>query len=190
METNNTLTLSPAGNYPWYAVRTFNRQERKVSRYLTEKGYTHFIPMTLSLDQREEKNAKRILIPAIHNLVFVQRKETQKQLITDLSEFSIPTSIFRNPGTKKLCEIPTIDMVEFRMLCDPQYQTSVFMTQSEAEAMIGKEVSVVAGPFKGSTGKLVRKNKQYYFLKAVIGMGVMVRVSRWYCEPIDSANIS
>ena len=81
-------------------------------------------------------------------------------------------------------------MVEFRMLCDPQYQTSVFMTQSEAEAMIGKEVRVVAGPFKGSTGKLVRKNKQYYFLKAVIGMGVMVRVSRWYCEPIDSANIS
>jgi ribosomal protein L24 len=54
------------------------------------------------------------------------------------------------------------------------------MTQSEAEAMIGKEVRVVAGPFKGSTGKLVRKNKQYYFLKAVIGMGVMVRVSRWY----------
>jgi hypothetical protein len=130
------------------------------------------------------------LIPAIHNLVFVQRKETQKQLITDLSEFSIPTSIFRNPGTKKLCEILAIDMVEFRMLCDPQYQTSVFMTQSKAEAMIGKEVRVVAGPIKGLTGKLVRKNKQYYFLKAVIGMGVMVRVSRWYCEPIDSANIS
>ena len=76
METNNTLTLSPASNHPWYAVRTFNYQERKVSRYFTEKGYTHFIPMTLSLDQREEKNAKRILIPAIQNLVFVQRKET------------------------------------------------------------------------------------------------------------------
>ena len=186
METNNTLTLSPASNHPWYAVRTFNYQERKVSRYFTEKEYTHFIPMTLLLDQGEEKNAKRILIPAIHNLVFVQRKETQKQLITDLSEFSIPTSIFRNPGTKKLCEIPTIDMVEFRMLCDPQYQTSVFMTQSEAEAMIGKEVRVVAGPFKGLTGKLVRKNKQYYFLKAVIGMGIMARVSRWYCEPINN----
>ena len=119
--------------------------------------------MTLSLDQREEKNAKRILIPAIHNLVFVQRKETQKQLITDLSEFSIPTSIFRNPGTKKLCEIPAIDMVEFRMLCDPQYQTSVFMTQSEAEAMIGKEVRVVAGPFKGLTGKLVQKKSNITF---------------------------
>ena len=76
-------------------------------------------------------------------------------------------------------------MVELRMLCDPQYKTSVFMSQGEAEAMVGKEVRVVAGPFKGSTGRLVRKNKQYYVLKSVIGMGVMVRVSRWYCEPIE-----
>ena len=184
METIDTLAINPTSNHPWYAVRTFNCQERKVSRYLTERGYAHFIPMTLTLGKEEEKPSKRILIPAIHNLLFVQRKDTQKQLITDLSECQVPTSIFRNPGTKKLCEIPAIDMVEFRMLCDPQYQTSVFMTQSEAEAMVGKKVRVVAGPFKGSIGKLVRKNKQYYFLKAVIGMGVMVRVSRWYCEPI------
>ena len=29
-------------------------------------------------------------------------------------------------------------------------------------------------PFKGAVGRLVRKHKRYYFLKAVIGMGVMV----------------
>ena len=33
-------------------------------------------------------------------------------------------------------------------------------------------------------GKLVRKSKQYYFLKVIIGVGVMVRIPRWYCEPV------
>ena len=70
------------------------------------------------------------------------------------------------------------------MLCDPQYKTTVFMTQGEAEVMVGKDVRVTNGPFKGTIGRLVRKHKQYYFLKAFIGMGVMVRISRWYCEPI------
>jgi len=175
---------NPMSDQPWYAIRTFNCQEQKVSRFLTEKGYVHFIPMTLSTILDKDKNPKTVQTPAVHNLLFVQRKNSQKELIKDLSESIIPVSIFRNPGEKALCEIPTIDMVELRMLCDPQYKTSIFMSQGEAEAMVGKEVRVVAGPFKGSTGRLVRKNKQYYFLKAVIGMGVMVRVSRWYCEPI------
>ena len=101
-----------------------------------------------------------------------------------LSECDIPVSVFRKPGVRDFCEIPAQEMVELRMLCDPEYETSVFLTEGEADAMVGKEVRVVNGPFKGSVGRLVRKNKQYYFLKTVIGMGVMVRVSRWYCEPL------
>ena len=176
MTSAQNLTETPTCNLPWYAVRTFNCQERKVSRFLAEKDYVHFIPMML---------AKETLVPAIHNLLFVQRKESREAFIKDISECSIPVSIFRYPGEREFCEISALNMVELRMLCDPQYKTSIFMSQGEAEAMVGKEVRVVAGPFKGSTGRLVRKNKQYYFLKSVIGMGVMVRVSRWYCEPIE-----
>lgn len=180
---------TPSEQQPWYAIRTFNCQERKVSRYLTQIGYTHFIPMTLSVEKpgdekKGDEKPKRILVPAIHNLLFVQKKGSEQDMTRVLGECPIPVSIFRNPGVRKLCEISNRDMVELRMLCDPEYKNSVFMTQSEAEIMVGKEVRVVAGPFKGSVGKLIRKNKQFYFLKAVIGMGVMVRVSRWYCEPI------
>ena len=60
------------------------------------------------------------------------------------------------------------------------------MTQDEAENLIGKEVRVIQGPMKGSIGRLVRKNKHFFFLKIVTGMGVMARISRWYCEPIQS----
>ena len=176
--------LTNPGDEPWYAIRTFNCQEKKVSRYLTERGLVHFIPMTYSVAKSQDGKPKPILVPAIHNLLFVQKQGTQKNTVQTLQECATPVSIFRQPGSKKLCEISAREMVELRLLCDPQYQTSLYMTQSEAEVMIGKEVRVVKGPFKGSVGKLVRKDKQYYFLKAIIGMGVMVRISRWYCEPL------
>lgn len=184
MATTDTPTETSMPHQPWYAIRTFNCQERKVSRFLSEKEYVHFIPMMVQETKTDGNNPQRIVVPAIHNLLFVQRKDGQKEFIKDMGECNIPISIFRNPGEQGPCEIPASDMVEIRMLCDPKYKTSIFMSQGEAEAMVGKEVRVVAGPFKGSTGRLVRKNKQYYFLKAIIGMGVMVRVSRWYCEPI------
>ncbi len=171
---------------PWYAIRTFNCQEQKVSRFLSEKEYVNFIPMTYAEERNESGTPKRVIVPAIHNLLFVQKKSSRKELVKDMRECSVPLSIFQHPGEHEFCEITANDMEEFRMLCDPQYKSTVYMTQTEAEAMIGKEVRVVKGPFKGSVGKLVRKNKQYYFLKAIIGMGVMVRVSRWYCEPLEN----
>lgn len=190
MSENNSSTGLPENN-PWYAVRTFNCQEQKVSRFFTEKELVHFIPMTYSRvisteeGQEPSEKPKPVLVPAIHNLLFVQKKGTQLEMLHSLRECAVPISIFRQPGVQQLCEIPARDMLELRMLCDPQFTNSIYMTQAEAEAMVGKEVRVVAGPFKGSTGKLVRKNKQFYFLKSVIGMGVMIRVSRWYCEPIQ-----
>ena len=169
----------------WYAIRTFNCQEKRVSQFLTEKDCIHFIPMAISQKEAKEgETPKRILVPAIHNLLFVQKKEDSQQTLQILKECPVPISIFRNPGEDQFCEIPAREMIEIQMLCDPQYSTSVYMTQTEAENMIGKEVRVVSGAFKGSIGRLVRKNKQYYFLKIVTGRGVMVRISRWYCEPL------
>ena len=173
-------------NKPWYAIRTFNCQEQKVSNFLTDKKCINFIPMMVTLKKTNDTEPpKRVLVPAIHNILFVQKTDTQQHLLQILNECTIPVRVFRNPGEDRLCEIPAQDIAELRMLCDPQFNPSTFITQEEAESMIGKEVRIKCGPFKGSTGKLIRKKKQYYFLKVVTGMGVMVRISRWYCEPIN-----
>ncbi len=169
---------------PWYAVRTFNCQEQKVSQFLAERDIVHFIPMALRTKVKDNETEKRILVPAIHNLLFVQKQGSQQQMLQLFKECALPLSPFRHPGSDTICEIPSREMIELRMLCDPQFKTSVFFTQTEAEGLIGKDVRVINGPFKGSIGKLIRKKGNYYFLKIVIGMGVMVRISRWYCEPL------
>ena len=168
----------------WYAVRTFNCQEQKVSNFLTDKGYLHFIPMVYTPTTNSEKEEKKVLVPAVHNLLFIRKSGSLKQMMNLLKECQIPTIFFRYPGTQQYCEIPERDMVEFRLLCDPQFTSSSYISQAEAESLVGKEVRVISGPFKGSRGKLIRKSKEYYFLKVVIGMGVLVRIPRWYCKPI------
>ena len=172
------------GKKVWYALRTFNCQEQKVSSFLTDKGYMNFIPMVHVLKADNEKEEKKVLVPAVHNLLFIRKSGSLKQMMNVLKECQIPVIFFRYPGVEQYCEISERDMAEFRFLCDPQFTTTTFLTQAEAEAMVGKEVRVVSGPFKGSCGKLIRKSKEYFFLKSVIGMGVMIRIPRWYCKPI------
>ena len=180
-------------NKVWYALRTFNRQEKKVSLFLTEQELQHFIPMVYSTRMAPSKKdqpdssepEKPLLVPAVHNLVFVRKSLSQKEMLKTLADCHTPVYVFRSPGSQRPSEISARDMEELRMLCDPQYEASVFVTQAEAEAMVGKDVRVIAGPFKGTVGRLIRKHKQYYFLKTVVGMGVLVRISRWYCEPLN-----
>ncbi|MEG2599834.1 MAG: UpxY family transcription antiterminator [Muribaculaceae bacterium] len=168
----------------WYAIRTFNCQEFKISKFLESKKYDYFIPMTFSDKFTDEEMPKRMLTPAVRNLIFLKKTAKQSEIATTLSECETPISVLKKLGSNTFCEIPAKDMLELRTLCDPKFTASIFMTQAEADVMIGKEVKVVAGPFNGCIGRLVRKDKKYYLLKSVIGMGVMVHVSRWYCEPI------
>lgn len=172
-------------NHPWYAIRTFNCQEQKVCRFLAEKGFLHFIPMKVTQTPvKEGESPKQVLTPAVHNLLFVQQPENSSLLIQALKDCPFPVSVFRHPGVDQYCVIPDSEMVELRMLCDPQFHTPIYLASEEADVMVGKEVRIMKGPFKGSIGKLVRKQKQYYFLKVVTGMGVMVHISRWYCKPL------
>ena len=60
-----------------------------------------------------------------------------------------------------------------------------FLSSEEARMKAGDEVLVKFGPLKGMSGRLVRSSKKYYLLKEVPGIGVMLKVSRWCCVPME-----
>ena len=172
----------------WFAIRTFHNQEQRLSRFLTESNCVHFVPMKLTQASVPGNEApKTQLVPAVHNLLFVQKMGDQQQTLELLKQSSIPFTVFRLPGSDQIAEIPECEMVEIRTFCDPQFNTNIYLSPDEADAVVGKEVRVINGPFKGSIGRLVRKKKQYYLLKVITGMGVMVRIPRWYCEPLKKS---
>ena len=170
----------------WYILRSFNCQELKVSQFLTEKGKRHFIPMMYAEKPDREGRPRRVLLPVVHNLIFLEKDSSQRSLLQTLSECPVPWYILRKEHSSDLYEIPDKDMEEFRALCDPNFDDSHFMSQDDADAKIGKMVRVVHGPFAGMTGKLHRVRNKFYFIKTLAGFGVMIRISRWYCKVIDS----
>lgn len=71
-----------------------------------------------------------------------------------------------------------------RMLCDPRFNALIFELPESGDITVGHAVRILSGPFKGFTGRLIRKSKKYYFVKTIAGIGVMVRISRWNCETL------
>jgi hypothetical protein len=75
-------------------------------------------------------------------------------------------------------------MAEFRLLCDPDFEGLIEFSLND-DIKVGKEVEIVHGPFSGVRGRLYRKQKQYWFVKTLAGLSVELRITRWYCKPID-----
>ncbi len=172
----------------WVVIRTFNRKEMEVGSFLKEKGLTYFIPMTYQEKLvGDEMKPRRILVPVIHNYVFLQKRCTDNTLREMLNECRVPLQLLRNKMDNKVSEISDKEMTDFRLLCDPDYaKTPVeFMDADEADAKPGKEVEVLHGQFAGVHGKLYKNGRQYWLIKTVGSLSVMLRISRWYCKVVD-----
>lgn len=169
----------------WVVIRTFNRKEMEVSSFLTNNHFRHFIPMIYceKLKKGEEK-PHRVLVPVVRNYIFVEKSLEEKELRSKLSECLFPLTLMKDKSSGKLSEISNREMVEFRLLCDPDYSKTPkeFVEADDSEALPGKDVMVVHGQFKGIRGKLCKKNQKYWFVKTVGGISVMLRISRWYCK--------
>ena len=121
----------------WYALRTFNCQELALAKFLEERGYSYFIPMTYTTKGRGGVAVPRHLVPAVHNLVFLPKPDDVETFNATLADCKIPVHVFRKLDSKDYYEIPDIEMREFRLLCDPEYEGSQFITLQEAEAKVG-----------------------------------------------------
>ncbi|MBQ9230753.1 MAG: UpxY family transcription antiterminator [Prevotella sp.] len=171
----------------WLVIRTFNRREMEVGAFLKEKGLTYFIPMTYKEKVvSNELKPRRVLVPVVHNYVFLQKPDEGSDIRNILTECRVPLQLMKNKGDDKVSEISNKEMTDFRLLCDPDYVKTPleFLDAEEAETKPGREVEVIHGQFAGIHGKLYKSGKKYWFIKTVGGVSVMLRISRWYCKPV------
>lgn len=62
---------------PWYAVRTFNCQELKISDFLKERKKVHFVPMTYVEKEKEGKNKENACPGSPQSGLFTEKREPQ-----------------------------------------------------------------------------------------------------------------
>ncbi len=169
---------------PWYAIRLFSTRQKVVSQWFEELGLESFVPMHY-VDIELEGRVKHILRPVVSNLIFVKKpaEHDLRRLIAD-SQFKM-SIMTKSRENRELYEIPAREMKEFMMMCNPEIELRKYLSSQEAKLKAGTPVFVKYGPLKGFSGKLVRSNKKYYLLKEVPGLGVMLKVSRWCCVPME-----
>lgn len=172
----------------WFAVRTFYCKEESVARYLSSQGIEHFIPLRYQEEATHDGESKRKLVPAVHNLLFIKKTISEKEIKDIISRCPISVSVYRNKETLKYEQIPHSQMIEFRAICDPNYKDTLYVNQAVAEARVGEEVRVIRGQFKGLKGKLVRYKNRSYVVIVLAGLGVMVHIPKWYCRKIKKEN--
>lgn len=132
----------------------------------------------------------RKLTPAVHNLLFIEKEFTEKELLERVKDCTIPFLLVRDRSTRRCYEIPDHEMLEFRAVCDPNYKGTLYVDTVTAEARPGQAVRVIRGPFAGLEGKLTQYKKSYYVVVTLATIGVMLHIPKWYCEKSTNHNIT
>lgn len=168
----------------WLVLRTFNRRERDVSDFLKEKGLPHFIPMRYKEKATPDGRLQRVLVPVVHNYLFVEEQMPVQEMKSLMAECRYPLHFLSRRDDKQPYVISEREMLEFRMLCDPSFEAKITVNTEGEDVPVGKEVEVIHGQFAGMRGRLIRKQKQYWFIKTIAGISVQLRITRWYCKPL------
>lgn len=171
---------------PWYALRLFTPRQQDVAECLKQKGLVYFIPIEYVDILDKEGHIRHVLRPVVRNLLFVKKTKEEHQMRAIFSAIPYAISVIRKEqGCPDYNEIPSRQMFEFQLMCNPDIAMRKYVSEQEAHLKSGTPVIVKHGPLKGLSGVLVRSSKKYYLLKEVPGMGVMLKVSRWCCQPLS-----
>lgn len=171
----------------WFAVRLFMAKPQLVMDYLDEQQLEYFIPMEYVDVEDKDHHIRQQLRPVVRNLVFIKKSKPEKTIRQLLTEAPFKSSVIRkSKDDSRYYEIPAKQMFEFQAMCNPEIAMRKFLSEEQAKLKPGTPVYVKYGPLKGLSGRLVRSNKKYFLLKEIPCMGVMLKVARWCCRPLQS----
>lgn len=177
---------SAEDSLPWYAIKLYTPRLKAVKQAFTDVKMSTFVPMQMTDFADSAGHIHHELRPVVRNLIFLKKTEEEAEIRRFITSLNYKMAVVTKSATDRAYyEIPAKQMFEFQAMCNPDILMRKFITSEQAKLKAGTPVMVKYGPLKGLTGKLVRSNKKYYLLKEVPCLGVMLKVSRWCCVPLD-----
>jgi len=151
----------------WFPMRVTYHRELKIKVMLDQLSIENFLPMRYELVETKNEGKKRLLLPAINNLIFVH---TSQAVLTELKmtrkEFSpmryITKKSLHNDGIAEIMTVPTKQMDNFIKVASVQDDRVFFLNYDEIQGINGKRCKVIDGYFAGVEGtiKRISKNKR------------------------------
>ncbi len=145
-------------------MRVTYHREMKIKALLDELGVENFLPMHYELVETKKGGKKRVLSPAIHNLIFV--KSTQEYL-THLKmcreEFAPMRYMMKKSvlgdSKSEILQVPDKQMENFMRVASVQDDCVMFLDNNAFINKVGHRVKVNDGYFAGVEGVIKRINK-------------------------------
>ena len=166
--------------FSWYALRVSYSRVLKIQSQLQGMGVRTFVPMmwkrcpvkpgmTQTGKSGTTKLQKR-LVPAVTNLCFVHW--TQADIESYIRGFgdSSPVHFYWDRTSSSRLVVPDKAMEDFIKVSSSMDEDLIYITEITEKLREGQTVRVVAGPFKGVEGKVVRIRKSRRVLVELPGM--------------------
>lgn len=173
-----------SGNTPvWYALQVFHHKENALRQHLEGKGVGCFLPMRYAEHTDTEGRAKRILVPAIHNLLFVQCGQGEEPALAETLQASPYASRVYTKTDGCWCDIGSAEMAELRAASDPGFQGTL-VRRGRICGHPPRDASLRRPrPAQRAQRKVGKTQAGSYVVLIAVSIGVMVQVSKWRCHP-------
>jgi transcriptional antiterminator NusG len=163
----------------WWAVYTKARGEKALARHLRGRGVPHYLP----LHRHTWRNKGRTFtsyLPLFPGYVFLHGDD---QARVAALESNLISRILDVPDQKRL--VNDLRRVDRMVAADVPVEL--------ADALVpGQAVEIVAGPFQGLQGTLVRHGNQLRLVVAVtfLQQAVSAEVEGWMVEPVGRPGVA
>lgn len=177
----------------WFPMRITYRREQKIKHHLDALGIENFLPMHYELVLTPRGKKKRMLVPAIRNLLFVRSTQA---ILTDLKmtrrEFE-PMRYMTNHLTdnwdERILRIPDAQMDNFMRVASRRDDSVMFLKTNDFLHKEGRRVRIIDGDFAGVEGtiKRIKRNKHVVVqLEGIAAVAIAYVPGSALCEIDDN----
>lgn len=146
----------------WFPMRVTYNREMKIKECFDELGMECFIPMCYDLSASDIIE-KKVLVPAIHNLIFVHSSQAAitKLKMERRAFFPIRYMMKRQGEGGGILTVPDKEMENFMRVASVDDDSVFYLDYNDYINKIGQRVRITAGRFKDVVGviKRVKRNK-------------------------------
>ena len=146
----------------WFPMRVTYQREMKVKAELDRLGIENFVPMRYKVVESQndgDTELRRVLVPAINNLIFVQSTQERVSELKRRNEVLEPLRYMMDHTAASEHSIMTVadrKMENFMRVASRTDDSVMFLDNEMVVGKEGKRVEIMGGAFEGVTGVIRR----------------------------------
>ena len=146
----------------WFPMRVTYQREMKVKAELDRLGIENFVPIRYKVVESQsdgDTELRRVLVPAINNLIFVRSTQEQLSELKQKNEVLEPLRYMMDRTASLEHAIMTVadrEMENFMRVASRTDDSVMFLDEETVVGKEGKRVEIMGGAFEGVTGVIRR----------------------------------